>query len=165
VRATARWRGEPRPPGPAVIVDIDGVLSDASTRQHFLHGAGGRRDWDGFFGSVGEDRPLRDVPELIRLLSAETVVVLLSSRPGWVVDRTADWLERHAIRWDLLVLRAGREFAGAPEFKREVLGDLRSAGFEVMFAFDDDQRTIDMYTAEGVPSLYVHSGYYAAGPA
>jgi hypothetical protein len=164
VRATARWRDEPRAPGRTVIVDIDGVLSDASTRQHFLHGPHGRRDWDGFFGSVGDDAPLRDVPQLIRLLSAETIVVLLSSRPGWVADRTVEWLERHAIRWDLLVLRAGREFAGAADFKRDVLRDLRAAGFAVVFAFDDDQRTIDMYRSEDVPALYVHSGYYGAGP-
>ena len=30
------WREEPRPGAGAVVFDMDGVLSDASTRQHYL---------------------------------------------------------------------------------------------------------------------------------
>ena len=33
------WRDGPVDPGPAVVVDIDGVLSDASTRQHYIEAA------------------------------------------------------------------------------------------------------------------------------
>ncbi len=38
------WHAEgaaPHPGGPAVIFDIDGVLSDAAGRQHFLERGGG----------------------------------------------------------------------------------------------------------------------------
>ena len=37
------WRAEPLTPGAAVVVDIDGVLSDASRRQHYLESP--RQDW------------------------------------------------------------------------------------------------------------------------
>ena len=37
------WREQPLVPGAAVVVDIDGVLSDASRRQHYLESP--RRDW------------------------------------------------------------------------------------------------------------------------
>ena len=37
------WRDAPVEPGPAVVVDIDGVLSEASGRQHYLESP--RRDW------------------------------------------------------------------------------------------------------------------------
>jgi hypothetical protein len=41
------WRGGSVEPGPAVVFDIDGVLSDAANRQHYLEE--GNRDWEAFF--------------------------------------------------------------------------------------------------------------------
>jgi len=56
-----RWRDGPVPPGRAVIFDMDGVLSDAASRQHFITGPGGS-DWDAFFDSCGEDPLIEEVP-------------------------------------------------------------------------------------------------------
>jgi hypothetical protein len=145
-----------------VVVDIDGVLSDASTRQHFLKNPEGVRDWEGFFGTVGDDAPLHAVPALLWTLDPALVVVLLSGRPAWVLERTREWLERHSIRWDVVILREGDDFMEPAGFKRDVLHDLRAEGFEVVFAFDDNDRIVEMYGEEGVPALYVHSGYYTA---
>ena len=40
-----RWRAGPvAAPGAAAVFDLDGVLSDAASRQHYLES--GRRDWD-----------------------------------------------------------------------------------------------------------------------
>ena len=39
------WRDGPTGPGAAVVVDIDGVLSDAASRQHYLEEE--RPDWRG----------------------------------------------------------------------------------------------------------------------
>jgi hypothetical protein len=162
MRATSLWRAQPRPTGRAVVVDIDGVLSDASTRQHFLNNPEGVRDWDGFFGTVGEDRPLSAVPALLHLLDPELTVILLSGRPAWVLDRTRDWLERHGIRWDQLVVREGDDFMDPTAFKRDVVCDLRADGWEIVFAFDDNDMIVQMFVDEHVPTLYVHSGYYTA---
>ncbi len=38
------------------VVDIDGVLADATHRQHHLEGR--PKDWDAFFAAVGEDPPI-----------------------------------------------------------------------------------------------------------
>ena len=89
-----------------MLVDIDGVLSDASGRQHHLKNPEGRRDWRGFYGAVGEDLPLTAVPGLLSLLDPVLTVVLLSARPAWVFDLTVDWLHRHTMRWDLLICAA-----------------------------------------------------------
>ena len=159
--ATARWRATPTDAGSAVVVDIDGVIADASNRQHHLNNPQGKRDWKAFFGAVGADEPLTEVPRLLHLLAPDVTVVLLSARPAWVFDITHEWLLRHEIRWDLLVLRSERDRRDAPVFKREVVGALRQGGYAVELAFDDDQRIIDMYRTEGVRTLYVPSGYYA----
>ncbi len=143
-----------------MLVDIDGVLSDASGRQHFLNNPEGRRDWRGFFGAVGGDPPLVGVPELLGLLDPSISIILLSARPAWVFDITREWLERHGVRWHLLVLRGDDAVLGAPEFKCSVLTHLRESGFTIELAFDDDVNICEMYRAEGCGAVYVHSGYY-----
>jgi hypothetical protein len=162
MRGTALWRGDPRPVGRAVVVDIDGVLSDASTRQHFLNNPEGVRDWQGFFGSVGDDRPLVAVPALLHLLDPSITVILLSGRPAWVAERTREWLERQGIRWDRLVVREGDDVMDPTSFKRDVVLALRADGWEVVFAFDDNEGIVQMFVEEDIPTLYVHSGYYTA---
>lgn len=154
-----RWRGEPRAAGPAAVFDLDGVLSDARGRQHFLEGSG-RRDWDGFFDACGDDPVIAPAARLLELLDPAVAVVLLTGRPVRVRRQTLAWLERHALRWDLLVMRPGGSYDASREFKRGVVADLRSMGLDLRLALDDDARIVEMLEAEGVPCLYVHSGYY-----
>jgi len=47
------WHEGAVEPGPAVAVDIDGVLSDAASRQHYLEAP--RRNWNAFFEACGDD--------------------------------------------------------------------------------------------------------------
>ena len=35
--------------------------------------------------------------------------------------------------------------------------------FDLRLAFEDDRRNVDMFHAEGVPCVYIHSGYYDGG--
>jgi hypothetical protein len=151
--ATVRRNGAARPPGRAVIVDIDGVLADTSARQHLLERPGGGRNWDAFFAAAGDDLPYSEVPALVRDLPTDTAAVLVSGRPDWLVDLTADWLTRHGMRWDLLVVRRRGDRTGAARFKRAVLSGMRDAGFVVAMGIDDDERVTTMYVAEGIPTV------------
>ena len=138
---------------------MDGVLSDATNRQHFLEGSG-RKDWKGFFDACGEDALIEDVALLIDLLDRDLVVVLLTGRPLRVQPQTIEWLERHEPRWDLLVMRPRGDYSAALEFKRQTVKDLRGSGFDLRLAFEDDVRNQEMFRAEGLPCIYLHSGYY-----
>ena len=146
-------------PGRAVVFDVDGVLADAQGRQHHLEW--GRRDWDAFFDACADDPVDRRGRDAARRSSIPTCSVLLvTARPQRVRDLTLSWLDDHALRWDLLVMRPSREFSPAVEFKRDVVDELRGAGFVLELALEDDPRNREMYVDEGVPCLYVHSGYY-----
>ena len=46
------------------------------------------------------------------------------------------------------------------DFKRWTVHELRAAGFDLLLAFEDDRRNHEMFEAEGVPCVYIHSGYY-----
>ncbi len=158
VPANWRWRLAATAPGPAVIFDIDGVLSDAAGRQHFLDW--GRRDWDAFFDACGEDPLVAEVARLLELLDSELRIVLLTGRPLRVQPQTLSWLNHNGLRWDVLVMRDRGDYAQASRFKRAAVAELRAFGFEPRLAFEDDPRNRDMFHSEGIPCIYIHSGYY-----
>ena len=154
-----RWREGSLPPGRAVVFDMDGVLSDAATRQHYIEGPG-RRNWDAFFAACGEDRLIEDVAQLLHLLDESLQIILLTGRPLRVQPQTLAWLDRYKLRWDLLIMRDYGDYMAAREFKQWTVDDLRRYGFELALAFEDDRRNLEMFRAEGVPCVYIHSGYY-----
>jgi hypothetical protein len=155
------WRegdGAARPRGAAVVFDIDGVLSDAAGRQHFIER--GQRDWTSFFEACGDDPVIEEIARLLELLDPSLAVILLTGRPQRVQPQTRAWLKRYGLRWDLLVMRSRGDYAQVTDFKQAVVEDLRSHGFDLRLAFEDDPSNHAMYVAAGVPCVYIHSGYY-----
>ena len=152
------WRSQPVPAGRAVVFDLDGVLSDAASRQHYLERP--RRDWDAFFEACGDDPLIEEIARLLDLLDDDLVIVLLTARPARVQPQTLAWLHRYGLRWDLLVMRDFGDYGAAREFKRRSVRELKEAGFELVLSFEDDRRNVAMFRDEGVPSVYIHSGYY-----
>jgi phosphoglycolate phosphatase-like HAD superfamily hydrolase len=152
------WRDRPVEPGPAVVFDLDGVLSDATDRQHLIERP--RRDWDAFFEACADDEVIAEVARLLDLLDDDLRIVLLTGRPVRVQRHTLTWLEMHGLRWDLLIMRHWGDYQAARDFKQDTVGELRDRGFDLRLAFEDDRRNVDMFHAEGVPCIYIHSGYY-----
>ena len=152
------WRAGPVDGGRAVVFDMDGVLSDAASRQHFLEGPW--RDWDAFFEACGDDPLIEEVAQLLGLLDPDLAIVLLTARPaaGAAPDpglaaplRPALGPARHA---GLRRLRRG------PGLQAPVGPGAAAAGFDLALSFEDDRRNVAMFRDEGVPCVYIHSGYY-----
>lgn len=148
-------------------MDVDGVLSDASSRQYLL-GVEPRR-WADFFEASVDDPAIPEGIGLSRALVRFTddagsvgarPLVLLTARPARLADTTMAWMARHGVAWDLLVMRVDGDNRTSPDVKREALADLRATGHKPALAVDDDPRNAEMYWGEGVPVVYVHSGYY-----
>jgi hypothetical protein len=152
------FRDGPSAPGRAVVVDIDGVLSNAASRQHYLEEP--IPDWEGFFDACGDDPIIEEMHRLLDLLDRELRIVLLTARPGRVRPMTHKWLVHYGFRWDVLVMRPWGDYLSARAFKRESVRDLRTQGYELALAFEDDPRNVDMFRGEGIPCVYIHSGYY-----
>ena len=147
--------------GPVVILDLDGVISNAWHRQHFLRD--GRQDWPGFFTSAAHDPPIAAGLAMAASIARDHTVAILTARPHYVTDITRAWLAANEVRHDLLIVRPqhGPGSRGpSSDFKREELSRLRARGLRIALAVDDDERNIDMYRSEGIFALYVHSGYY-----
>ncbi len=103
---------------------------------------------------------IEEVHTLLSLLDPALQVVLLTARPHRVAYLTEAWLRHYDIRWDLLITRPWGDYDLARDFKQSTVWELRTAGFQLTLAFEDDRRNVAMFRAEGIPCLYVHSGYY-----
>jgi hypothetical protein len=153
-----RWRSGPVAAGPTVVFDMDGVLSDASRRQHYLDRP--LRDWEAFFRACGDDELISEVARLLDVLDPGMRIVLLTARPMRVQLQTLAWLDRYALRWDLLVMRDYGDYEASRDYKRRSVHELRTYGFDLQLAFEDDRRNVAMFHDEDVPCIYIHSGYY-----
>lgn len=152
-----RWHRDPIV-GEAVVFDLDGVLSDATGRQHHL--APPRRDWRTFFEEAGDDPVIEEVGVLLASLDPAYGIVLLTARPLRIQPQTLGWLDRNELRWDLLIMRDVGDYDFAREFKERTVDELRAAGIHPVLAFEDDRRNVAMFRANHVPCVYIHSGYY-----
>ncbi len=156
-RAYWTWHNGPKE-GAAVIFDLDGVLSNAAARQHFIKAP--RPDWESFFSASADDPLVDEVAALLGVLAPGLAVILLTARPAHVGPLTVGWLARHDLRWDLLVMRRDGDYRPARHFKQDALRDIRSRRFDLRLCLEDDRRNVEMFRSEGVPCLYIHSGYY-----
>lgn len=153
------WRrGDEQLSGPTLCVDIDGVLADATHRQHLLESRW--RDWDSFFLAAGDDGLLAQQAVLLDTIAPDHVIALVTARPSWIAELTRDWLETHQIRWDLLVMRSDTDFRRSSAMKSAAVEQLRANDLEPVLAFDDDARNVAAYAGLGIPCVYIHSGYH-----
>jgi len=152
------WRTGPVEVGPTVVFDLDGVLSDAAGRQHYIEYP--FPDWESFFHACGDDALISEVARLLEVIDADHRVVLLTARPIRVQRQTLAWLERYDLRWDVLIMREYGDYMAARSFKQRSVAELRHFGFDLRLAFEDDPRNVHMFHSQDVPCIYIHSGYY-----
>ena len=141
-----------------VIFDLDGVISDASHRQHFLKNV--EKDWDGFFSACTEDPPIVSGVELINLISKFKGVIILTARPVAIQMETLDWLNSHGVIWNALIMRSNQDNLGSAEMKLSAINEILAGNLNPILVFDDDPKNIIMFKENGIPVVSVHSGYY-----
>ena len=110
--------------------------------------------------SAKRTNAINEVARLLDVISDEHRIVLLTARPMRVRPQTLAWLERYGLRWDLLIMRDFGDYDASRDFKQRTVWELRQFGFDLRLAFEDDRRNYDMFHAEGIPCVYIHSGYY-----
>jgi len=144
--------------GSVLIVDIDGVIADATAHQHYLNGTS--QDWENFFEAALNSRVFREGRELVKSLDASKPIFLMTARPSYLLEKTIHWLNQNKIFWDALLMREENDDRSSPEVKLDLLRDLIECGYKPTLALDDDPRNLLMFWEQKIPSIYVHSGYY-----
>lgn len=153
-------RADPPSAAPTFVVDIDGVLADARHRQHYLNGSW--KDWDSFFLAAGDDALLIEQARLLEAIADDHVIALLTARSDWIDGITLRWLHEHEVRWDLLIMRSSGDYRRSPLMKQHAVEQLRSRNYEPVLAIEDDPRNVTMFESEGIPCIFIPSGYHGS---
>lgn len=141
----------------AVIFDLDGTVALRDK------GPNGRDPYD--MTRVGEDAPNEDILTIAQLLhasrysrvGAEVTVMFVSGRDETARDQTERWLQYHFGSHDFyLYMRETDDMRPDETIKFEILENVRK-NWEIIATFDDRNRVVDMWRANGVTCLQVCS--------
>jgi len=142
------------------IIDIDGTLANGAHRQHFLDQK--PKDWDGFYAGALEDAPFEHMRSVLHGLMCVGVLVFVSGRPEALRAVTIQWLRKHKFWYVIqdppLYLRHDGDFRPDDLIKKELLARLRADGYNPTMAFDDRDRVVKMWRANGIPCAQVAEG-------
>lgn len=165
----ARGGAAPDDPAPApagrrgvVCVDLDSTLCDTSHRHHLVLQGDERvnTDWVAYSLACAEDAPIEGACRLVRLLHAYYRIVLVSSRDEQARSLTENWLARHDVPFDELILGGSDGApAGLAEFKAHHVAALLERGEEVALVVDDMPGLPDALAPLEVPVLTVRPPY------
>ena len=151
-----------------MCVDLDSTLADTRQRHHMVLPGDQRddTDWVAYSLACEADEPIEGTCQLVRILSAEHRIVVLSRRDEAARELTTQWLERHGVPFDELILGG---VDGVPadqhEFKVHHLRAMLDRGEKVVLMVDDLPGLDTAVAAAGldVPVLRVQPPYSLEG--
>lgn len=139
----------------AVICDLDGTLSDARHRRHFMD-----QDpphWKGFYDALGDDPINKNVHHLI---SNWQTVILLSGRPSDYRYITEVWLALNHVRYEKLLMRTAGDYRKDHIIKAEIYREQIEPHYDVQLVLDDRASVVEMWRGLGLECWQVAEGKF-----
>lgn len=138
------------------IFDFDGTLCNVSHRRPLLE----TRQWDEFFEACDQDPPFADTINLIKtLLAAGHRVEIWSGRSAAVEEKSRVWLAQQDVPPEILKrMRPVGDYQPDEKLKRAWLHEEIALGNRPEVIFDDRQKVVDMWRAEGMICYQVNAG-------
>ena len=133
----------------AIIVDINGTLSDVSRVVHLIQGP--VKDWIGFFEDMNKVSPNPMVRDLIKSFRGQYAIVLVSGAPERYEPQTRAWMARHHIPFDFMFFRPDWDKRRGYQYKKTLYEKRLKTMFNVKLVLDDKQDACDMWIAQGLP--------------
>jgi hypothetical protein len=129
-----------------VLCDMDHTLSDAAWRDHLIP------DWEAYYKEAHLDQPIMPVIEMVNALarSDHSVVVLTARGEKWR-KVTHNWLIRHEVQVDDVIMRPEGNYQSSPDLKTQ-LAQARF-GHAIGLVIDDREDVCSAFRALGVPTL------------
>lgn len=139
----------------AIIYDIDGTLSDPSSRLDFISGV--KKDWQAFYQACDKDNPyLAIIDQLKADHKKGHKIVLMTGRIESVRQKTIQWLNQYSIPYDILLMRQEGDYKKDYEMKVTWINNLPD--FNFLRAYDDMQHNVDAFKDLGVNAILVEDG-------
>jgi len=137
--------------------DLDGTLCDVEHRRHFVRGEG-RKDWQGFFWHMTEDKVIFPVMNTLKHFSSEMSIVYCSGRPDNWRKQTQKWLDDNDAPKGDLFMRP-RNDSRQDNIVKEILLDFEVlTRYNIFFCLDDRDQVVKMLRDRGLTVFQVAEG-------
>lgn len=152
---------------PAIIVDIDGTITDISHRLHFIEWE--KKDWDGFYSHLSEDKPKQDIIALIKSVYYDEdnrwdnlQLIFVTWRSDKYFPITDTWLRKHAFPYAdyKIFMRKEWDFRQDYEVKKEIYENEIKDKYDVNYIFEDRDQVVKMYRELWLTVLHVVNGNF-----
>jgi predicted kinase len=142
----------------AIIIDLDGTLSDTSHRIHHLRG--NKPNWHAFFAGIEEDEVNRAVEAAYKMaLAANYTILLVSGRPETYRIPSETWLRRHGFTdYFALFMRQVQDQSPDTEVKSKIYDRYIAPYFDVLFILEDRPRVVQMWRDKDLVCFQVQAG-------
>lgn len=145
------------------ICDIEGTIANLQHRMHHINTPDVPKDWDAFYAACDMDAPIRPVINTIVTLHwGGAEVWFWTGRRIEVMAETVTWLWRHVpikVETHQLRMRPKGDHRNDNVLKQEWLNTMAPQDrSRLIAAFEDRQRVVDMWRANGVPCFQVAPG-------
>jgi hypothetical protein len=144
-----------------VIFDLDGTLALIDKRRD-LATKDGKMDWDVFFDpdNIDLDIPNDVVVSMAKMLSSQGHPIwILSGRSDVTHQATVDWLNKHDIWFDHLVMRPQNHLYMPDNDLKQMWLDTIGVD-KVAMVFDDRNQVVDMWRKNGLTTFQVADGNF-----
>jgi phosphoglycolate phosphatase-like HAD superfamily hydrolase len=146
----------------AIIFDLDGTLADITHRRHFVMGE--KKDWESFNhpDNIIKDKPNEAVMKIFKALdhyyNLNADLIIVTGRMEKSRDITERWLYQHDLCAHMLIMRKNDDYRPDHIVKEEILKDLQSQGYNILFTVDDRDSVVDMWRRNGITCLQCARG-------
>lgn len=132
----------------AIIVDIDGTLAKMKDRSPF--------EW----AKVGQDELMEDVRNIAMnwRYTRERKVIICSGRDEVCRSITEEWLRKHDVFYDLLLMRPAGSNEPDTVVKERMYRDHIAGKYYVDFVLDDRDQVVRLWRSLGLRCLQVAEG-------
>jgi predicted secreted acid phosphatase len=139
----------------AVLFDIDGVIADSSERLK-LATSYDPPDWNAYDIGPYDDTPIGGWIALVNLLYPHYEVILVTARHlrGQNRAHTVEWLERHGVMYDQLIMCPEHAGQDLRTFKKDTAERIMNT-YKVVLAVDDRLAHCEDYEALGIATIHV----------
>lgn len=139
----------------AVILDCDGTLVDVTGIRHYVvlehPDSPGYRDYERFHKASAWCPPIKDVVAEATnwWLMGYEVLVVTARKERWR-SLTKAWLDQHRIHHSKLYMRGDDDNRPDAAVKADILQKIRSEGYQVVHAYDDNPSIVKLWKMEGI---------------
>jgi hypothetical protein len=155
-----------------IVVDLDDTLAASWRREHLIEDS-----WEAFHADLINDEPIFDMVRILQAVSRETImeetgigmlpsddtvsIVGLTARPERYRQATIQWLARHEVPMDDVIMRPEKDFRPSPILKVALLAE-RFGGEDkikdhVALIIDDREDVIQAFVGLGVTCLRIYA--------